>query len=165
MTYVARGDININIWIYRNGFSDYKGPEKKKKKKKKIPCLCIEVWRWGWINFRWHMFALFNNHMDRNVRKRTVCDMRPTKTQISLLIRAVWSECSLSAWRNFTSVAIQNARPGKIQISLRECAGWSEYSPGETIRRYDSWRRGSIMFKWVSSYQLSGEWINVRFSI
>ena len=32
--------------------------------------------------------------------------VRPTKTQISLRIRAVWSESSLSARRNFASLAI-----------------------------------------------------------
>ena len=36
-------------------------------------------------------------------------DVRPTKTQISLRVCAVWSESSLSAWRNFASLAIQNA--------------------------------------------------------
>ena len=34
--------------------------------------------------------------------------VRPTKTQISLRIRAVWFESSLSAWKNFASFAIQN---------------------------------------------------------
>ena len=31
------------------------------------------------------------------------------KTQIRLRMREVWSESSLSAWRNFASLAIQNA--------------------------------------------------------
>ena len=39
--------------------------------------------------------------------------VHPTKTQISLRIRAVWAESSLSAWRNFASLAIQNA-PGEV---------------------------------------------------
>ena len=47
--------------------------------------------------------------MNRNVRKRTFLHMRPTKTPISLRIRAVWSESSLTAWRNFASLGIQNA--------------------------------------------------------
>ena len=33
----------------------------------------------------------------------------PTKTQISLRIHAAWLKSSLSAWRNFASLAIQNA--------------------------------------------------------
>ena len=47
--------------------------------------------------------------MSRNVQKRTPGQVRPTKTQISLRIRAVRSEFSFSAWRNFASLAIQNA--------------------------------------------------------
>ena len=47
--------------------------------------------------------------MRHNVRKRTFWHVRETKTQISLRIRAVWSESLLSAWRNFASLAIQNA--------------------------------------------------------
>ena len=48
--------------------------------------------------------------MSNNVRKRTSSHVRPTKTQISLRIHAVWSESSLFAWRNFASLAIQNAQ-------------------------------------------------------
>ena len=36
--------------------------------------------------------------MSRNVRKRTLWYMRPAKIQISLRIRAVWSESSLGAF-------------------------------------------------------------------
>ena len=36
-------------------------------------------------------------------------DMRGTETQISLCIHTVSSESSLSAWRNFAALAIQNA--------------------------------------------------------
>ena len=37
--------------------------------------------------------------------KPTNLDVRPAKTQISLGIRTVWSESSLSAWRKFGSLA------------------------------------------------------------
>ena len=47
--------------------------------------------------------------MGRNVRHRTFLHVRSMKTQISLRVRAVWSESPLSAWRNFESLAIQNA--------------------------------------------------------
>ena len=50
-----------------------------------------------------------NGIMNRNVRNRTYWPVRPTKSQISLRIRAVWSESSPSAWSNFTILAIQNA--------------------------------------------------------
>ena len=46
--------------------------------------------------------------------------MLPTKTQINLRIRAVWSESSVSAWRHFTSLATQNAAV-KSLTRLREC--------------------------------------------
>ena len=45
--------------------------------------------------------------MSVNVRKRTFWYVRPTKTEISLRIRAVWSQSSLSAWKNFASLTIQ----------------------------------------------------------
>ena len=52
------------------------------------------------------------------VRKHTFSYVRPTKIQINLRIRTVWSESSLLAWRNLASLAIKNA-PVKSQIRLR----------------------------------------------
>ena len=77
--------------------------------------------------------------MSRNVRKRTFWHVRPTKTQISLRIRAVWLESSLSAWRNIVSLAIRNA-PVKILIRLCECAGWSDSPLGAHVRGFVFWR-------------------------
>ena len=54
-------------------------------------------------------FSLMVCSMGRNVRKHTFLHVRPTKTQISLRIRSAWSESSLSVWRNFASLVIQNA--------------------------------------------------------
>ena len=51
----------------------------------------------------------FSEHWSRNVRKRTFWNARRTKTQISLNIRAVWSESSLPVCINFASLVIQNA--------------------------------------------------------
>ena len=45
-------------------------------------------------------------YMSRNGRKRTFSHMRISKTQISLCIRAVCSESSLSEWKTF---AVQNS--------------------------------------------------------
>ena len=45
----------------------------------------------------------------RYVRKHTLWQVHPAKTQISLHIRIVWSESSLYARRNFSSLAIQDA--------------------------------------------------------
>ena len=44
-----------------------------------------------------------------NLRTRTLWHMRPTKIQISLCMRAVWSKYSLSAWRNFAPFAFHYA--------------------------------------------------------
>ena len=48
------------------------------------------------------------DYLSRNMRIRTFWNVRLTKTQIRLRIRAVWSESSLFARRNFASLAIQN---------------------------------------------------------
>ena len=54
--------------------------------------------------------------------------MRPTKTQISLCIRAVWSLSSLSPRRNFVSLAIQNAdSEDSDQTARMECANAQSY--------------------------------------
>ena len=49
-----------------------------------------------------------NKHVGCYVRQHTFWNVRLAKIQISLRIRAVWSESSLSAWRNFVSLPIQN---------------------------------------------------------
>ena len=69
-------------------------------------------------DYRWVMICrepksslqLFcRQEMNLNVRQRIFWHVRPMRTQISLCIHAVWSESSLSAWRDFASLAIQNA--------------------------------------------------------
>ena len=55
--------------------------------------------------------------------------VRPAKTQISLGIRPVWSESSLSAWRNLECLSTQWAQ-AKTLIRLGGCPGWSESSVG-----------------------------------
>ena len=44
-------------------------------------------------------------HLSRLMSKPTKWHVRPAKTQISLGIRSVWSESSLSAWRKLGSLA------------------------------------------------------------
>ena len=58
--------------------------------------------------------------------------VRPAKTQISLDIRPVWSESSLSAWRKLVSLATHWAQ-SKTLIRLGGCPGWSESSLGALI--------------------------------
>ena len=55
--------------------------------------------------------------------------VRPAKTQISLGIRPVWSESSLSDWRNIGSLATHWAQ-AKTLIRLGGRPGWSESSLG-----------------------------------
>ena len=45
--------------------------------------------------------------MSRDITKQTKWLCAPAKTQISLGIRPIWSESSLTAWRNFGSLATQ----------------------------------------------------------
>ena len=54
--------------------------------------------------------------------------VRLARTQISLGIRPVWSESSLSAWRKLRSLPIK--RTAKTLIRLGRCPGWSESSLG-----------------------------------
>ena len=84
------------------------------------------------------LFLLFS-HTSRHVIKHTFWHVLQMKTQISLGIHTVWSESSLSAWRNFAPLAIQNT-PVKILIRLHKCTGWSESLLGAHVWRYVFWR-------------------------
>ena len=53
-------------------------------------------------------YADLLGHMSRNMRKHTFVHVRPTKTQINLRIRAIWSESSSSVCRNFASWSSRN---------------------------------------------------------
>ena len=67
--------------------------------------------------------------LSQRMTKPTKLHVRPAKTQISLGIRPVWSECSLSAWRKLESLATHWAQV-KTLIRLGGCQGWSESSLG-----------------------------------
>ena len=82
-------------------------------------------------------------NISSSVKTQTFWHVRPTKIQISLPTRLIWSvfifhHQILYPWRS-------KMRPGKIQISLRECASWSESSLGAHVRRYVFWRCGSYV--------------------
>ena len=71
--------------------------------------------------------------------------VRPAKTQISPGIRPVWSESSLSAWRNNGPLAT-NWTQVKTLIRLGGCPGWSKSSLGaHVILLVLSWG-GSFLF-------------------
>ena len=55
--------------------------------------------------------------------------VRSAKTKISLGIRPVWSESSLSAWRKLGPLATHSVQ-AKTLIRLGRCPGWSESSLG-----------------------------------
>ena len=59
----------------------------------------------------WAGSSLFIYGINRTATcgKSTFGHVHPTKTQINLRIHAVWSVSSLSAWRNFTLLVIQNS--------------------------------------------------------
>ena len=59
--------------------------------------------------------------------KPTKWHARPAKIQISLSIRPVWSEFSLSAWRKLGSLATHWVQ-AKTVIRLGGCPGWPEPS-------------------------------------
>ena len=61
--------------------------------------------------------------------------VRPAKIQISLGIRPVWSESSLSAWRKLGSLTTHSAE-AKTLIRLGGCPGWSESSLGAQSLRW-----------------------------
>ena len=84
---------------------------------------------------------------NRNAQKCTYWHARPTKTQVSLRLRAGWSESSLSACRNFASLAIQNA-PSEDSDQTARMRRLIWIFVGCTFRKYTFWRCGSI--DWVS---------------
>ena len=69
-------------------------------------------------------YCMTRFYMNRRTTKPTKWPLHPAKTQISLDIRPVWSESSLSAWRNIWSSAIRC--DGRYP-------GWSESSLGAQV--------------------------------
>ena len=63
--------------------------------------------------FLW--ISVSNLEMSRIMTKPTKWSVLPAKTQISLGIRPVWSESSLSAWRSIGSLAILTVKSKKIR--------------------------------------------------
>ena len=53
----------------------------------------------GSNDISFHIGQIKRKYVGCNVRKRTFCHVCPTKTQISLRIRAVWSESPLATWK------------------------------------------------------------------
>ena len=64
--------------------------------------------------------------MSRIVTKPTKWHVRPAKTQISLDIRPVWSESSLSAWRKLGSLAIHWAHSEDYIVGWTYIVGFTD---------------------------------------
>ena len=88
--------------------------ENKEQGTIKIKCLVVKTTKPGPKNkrqtYRIRTFGGettvgFKVHLSRLMTKPTKWHVRPAKTQISLGIRPVWSESSLSAWRKLGSLA------------------------------------------------------------
>ena len=67
----------------------------------------------------WAVCMWIKQHFSRLMTKTNNWHVRPAKTQISLGIRPVWSESSLSAWRKLVSLATQWAHSEDSDQSLR----------------------------------------------
>ena len=68
--------------------------------------------------------------MSRLMTKPTKWHVRPAKTQISLGIRPVWSESSLSSWRKAWVLSCPLSTQRRLLVRLGGCPGWSESSLG-----------------------------------
>ena len=78
------------------------------------------------------LFEGARSEMSRLVTTPTKGHVRPAKTQVSLVIRPVWSESSLSAWRKLGSLATHWAQ-SEDSDQLGGCLGWSESSLGAHV--------------------------------
>ena len=72
---------------------------------------------------------IMKRNMIQHMTKWTKWHVHPAKTWISLGIRQVWSESSLSAWRKLRSLATHWAQ-ARTLIRLGRRPGWSESSLG-----------------------------------
>ena len=92
----------INLYMYRV-WSEFTGPSMGSQGLK-----LSSSWDWRMIRLHgsdgWSESSL-HTKMSRLMTKPTKWPLRPAKTQISLGIRPVWSESSLSAWRTTGSSA------------------------------------------------------------
>ena len=102
----------------------------------------------------------FKNHwllhdMKRKGRKRIFGHVLPTKNQISLRVRAGWSESSLSPRRNSASLTIQNT-PSKDSDQTAQMHRLIWIFVGRTCRRYIFWRCGFNIVEYIDVYMYQG---------
>ena len=80
--------------------------------------------------------------MSRNVRKRTFCHVRQSKTRTRLSLRFPHEETLLSS--------LCKTRPVNFLIRLRKWAGWSEYSLGAHVRIGTVSDVAALMYSWTA---------------
>ena len=131
-----------------------------------------------------YCFDSENSHiLNRSMTKPTKWHVRPAKTLISLGIRPVWSESSLSAWRHLGSFIViatnwmhsegSDQSGWKPRLRVDGCPGWSEGSLGAQVILFvlSSWGsyynskwgllRGALWLP-IAGYQLAGAILSVR---
>ena len=87
------------------------------------------------------------NNLSRLMTEPTKWHVRPAKTQISLGIRPVWSESSLSAWRKF----------GSSTTHWAHSDDWSDWADAEA----------ELSLRWAHSHIVGfvTRWLSLRLSI
>ena len=108
-------------------------------------------------HFEWNILQ----YLSRSMTKQTKWHVRPVKTQITLGIRPVWSESSLSAWRSLRSLA--TLYPLSAQRRL-----WSDWADAQADL---SLHWAHMSFRWIShdvahflSYILFYNWSKIYYS-
>ena len=95
--------------------------------------------RWFCASVQSHLNLCMNRHMT----KPTKWPVRPSKTQISLGICPVWSESSLSAWRNV----------GPLTTYWAHTEDWSDWVNAQADQSY-RWAHMSFCWFWLAGAQL-----------
>ena len=120
---------------------------KKKERKKEIHCFEERTW---FITAYFNDMRIYispKKERNKQASKQTKWHLRPGKTQISLGIRPVWSEFSLSAWRKLGSLPIHWAhiedydQTGQMSRLIWVFAGRKDHFVGLVMRRLIYFRR------------------------
>ena len=100
--------------------------------------------------------TVLSGHFNHNVRKRTFGHVRPAKFQISLCIRAVWSESSLSAFwiaRDVKFLPVDN-KDWSVSADARADLNllWAR------VRRHGFYLAAPLIHRTASINSVSGQW-------
>ena len=90
------------------------------------------------FNFTGNTNHFQNSHMIRLMTEQTKSQVRPAKTQLSLGIRPVWPEASLSAWRKLGSLPTQWAHS-------EDWSDWADAQANLSLR----WAHSHFVFCWL----------------